>query len=443
MEYGEANEEGERARIHTFLGQHRSQEIERWIAAHQEGEVSPEDVTWAEGKIGELDARIGRIADVNNFTDMPPELRSQTLQRYRGYRASLAGIIERAGGSVADSFSEEGQAAFGEFEALRQRVSASEREAASARAEVVRFRRRWGQEASESLADGQLPADAQARTGSMWSSAETAYQGAMTARREAETRYNESLRDPSERGEDRQRTALRSATGSYEQALAAFEEATEQMDALADVYRPYRVDPDQRQSGATAEADESATGSERDESQRDASQRDGGERTESRERPRRRPQPREGGQRASSPEAAGTSPTEQARQSEREQEPEQQPEQSSYRFQISRQRLGRLITVVNGGTDVERQRISLEHGLVVQTLGGFAGAFERMPGGDAAVGGLELYALRLRVVEPASSSYTHLVTTCVGRSGEEITFRVANAEGETFASSAVRAPEIE
>jgi hypothetical protein len=80
---------------------------------------------------------------------------------------------------------------------------------------------------------------------------------------------------------------------------------------------------------------------------------------------------------------------------------------------------------------------------VVQTLGGFAGAFERMPGGDAAVGGLELYALRLRVVEPASSSYTHLVTTCVGRSGEEITFRVANAEGETFASSAVRAPEIE
>jgi hypothetical protein len=371
------------------------------------------------GELTQMRSRREAMMNEHNYRTLPGPERLEIDQGYERYIGELETLLTQLQAArdenIAGSYGEETQSELHEMEATRSRALEIRGQVQELREHTLNYRRRFGQIDSETW-EYRLSDEDRRESNRRFRVAEE-------ARNNAE-QYLEAgaatLEDIEGRMEGTVSPAFSGANRQYERAAEEFEAARQILTRLNRVYgNAERGNPGRQEDDQSADTSESEDG----------------------ERPARRQRRRAAREPASSRESAGTSPTEQARRSEREPEPAQQSEQRILRFQIDRQRLGRLISVVNGVVDVDMPRIRLESGLVVQPLG--PGACERMPGGDGAVGGLELYGLRLRVEEAASSSYTHLVTTCLGRSGEEIAFRIANAEGETFASSAVRAPEIE
>ncbi|WP_428266544.1 hypothetical protein [Haliangium sp.] len=220
----------------NFLGRHRSREIEDWIRTHRGQPLAPADVSEARAKIADLDRRIEAIANPDNYTDMPPPLRAEVLERYRGYQAQLRQLMTHTGDELAADMSEEGQAHHAELQAAQREVEAARNAAARAREQVVRERERYGQAASERVAEVRLPPNIGSRTEAMWSSAETAWIGAEDARRAAEAALERTLEDEAGHGEHTQRAGYRSAQGELERARAAYRQARQEMRRLAGVY---------------------------------------------------------------------------------------------------------------------------------------------------------------------------------------------------------------
>ncbi len=231
--------EDSRRRVATFLGRDRSRELEAWIRARQEGPVSAADVTEARSRMADMDARIAQIANVDNYTDLPPATRAETVGRYRGYRDQLAAIVRRAGDAEASDMSADGQAHHDELRALQVQVDDLHAQAERVREDVVRQRRRWGQMHGEAAAEGTLPPNVASRTEAMWSSAEGAYVGGVDAEEAADARLATSLGSEETRGELDQRAAYRSAQGELERAASSFRTAREEMERLARVYDRY------------------------------------------------------------------------------------------------------------------------------------------------------------------------------------------------------------
>jgi hypothetical protein len=221
-------------RVVTFLGRSGCQQLEQWIEARLAGAVGADEVAMARRRIAEMEARIAQIANIEHYTDLPPDMRAAEVSRYRRYVESLGDVARRGGDGDAAGLSPEGQAQHEALRALQHRVDELHRRAAAVRTEVLVERERVGQVAGEHTAEGHLPDEALARTDAMWSSAELSFQSGDSARGDSETRLG-SLGI----GEQDRLAAYRSATIALERALPAYQEAHREMRRLLAVYRSY------------------------------------------------------------------------------------------------------------------------------------------------------------------------------------------------------------
>ena len=409
--------EGQDQRAAVFLGEARSRELESWIARQEAREqVDASTITEARARQARMEARIGEIENVDNFTDMPPALRQSTVGRYRGYRDRLAAIVQRGTDDATSSMSEDAQDHGERVRQAREQAERLRQQAATYRHRVVRARRRYGQESSERQPVGHLPPNIASRTESMWSSAELAFQSGEDALREGRNRRSEDAESGS--GELETRTGLRSAAWSFEQAQEAFERARREMRELDQVYD--RIEAYRR--GELEERENEGDGEDRGQSggeERSRGARSRGARSRDGETDSAGPQP----ERSRQPTASGDRPG---------------VPQDALRFRIPAQSLGRKITEVDGVIVVDQSPIQLGDGLIVRALGG-PGRVVQTASAEAN-GGTELWLLRMEVVHRARG-YRQLVTTCTVH-GQERTFVIDNEPSQQFAASAERAPSI-
>jgi polyhydroxyalkanoate synthesis regulator phasin len=229
----------ERARVETFLGRSGSQEIERRIRAQSAGLVTDGDVDAARADIAAMEARLARIGDVGNFTDLPREARAELIGRYGEYREGLFGVVRRGEEQAAGRLSADGQAHYAQLRAIQDRVDVARHATERAQADVIANRRRFGQMDGERLPEAPLPHMLQQATERRWSVAMERLEVARRARDRAEARLGQVARPgtPATEAEriaayDEARDMLLAAVGEYEGAAGDLESLGAEYDRI-------------------------------------------------------------------------------------------------------------------------------------------------------------------------------------------------------------------
>jgi hypothetical protein len=226
----------ERARVETFLGQSDSQALERRISSQTRGPVTDGDVEVARADIAAMEARLARIGDVGNFTDLPRAARADVVDRYGGYREGLIGVVRRGEEQAAARLSPAGQARYAALREVQDRVDAARQSTERAQREVIAYRRRFGQMDGERLPEAPLPPMLRQATDRRWSVAMERLEVARRARDRAEARLAELTRPDAAATEVARIAAYDEAGDLLSAALGGYEDAARGLESLCDEY---------------------------------------------------------------------------------------------------------------------------------------------------------------------------------------------------------------